>query len=440
VLSADPVAGGSALLFWSKVAGNAGFFTAVLILARALGPTGRGTIAFITVTALVVARIAGLGVAEATAVFAARHPDRRPALLSNLVVFMLGSAAVAGLIACVALIAAQGERPAGVGTPELGILAVATIASALSEGAAGFLLGCSRLRSLALITATVSWIYPALLAMIALVGELTVKRAALAWLAGESWRAYLLVRRSSLGVAPSRPDLALLRSAVSFGLRAWVGTLSRFLNFRVDQILMGFLASEAALGIYAVAVNASEALLYLPAATAAALVPVVAGGDAGRRAVDQTVRAFRSAALVTAAAIVVAAILGPMLLPLLFGNAFRPSVGPFLWLLPGAIGFAATAVFSSGLMASSAPGRSSLGPLASLAVGVALDLVLIPRYGASGAAAAASAAFLAGGATALIAYSRRSVFPWRDLVVPRRGDLDILRALARPLRASYIRP
>jgi len=438
VLSPDPVAGGSALLFWSKVAGNAGFFAAVLILARALGPTGRGTIAFITVTALVVARIAGLGVAEATAVFAARRPDRRPALLSNLVVFMLASAAVAALIACAALLAAGGERPAGVGAPELAILAVATVASALSEGAAAFLLGCSRLRSLALITATVSWIYPALLVSIAVVGELTVERAALAWLAGESWRAYLLLRRSSLGVAPSRPDFALLRSAVSFGLRAWVGTLSRFLNFRLDQILMGFLASEATLGIYAVAVNASEALLYLPAATAAALVPVVAGDPRSR--VDQTVRAFRSAALVTAGAMVAAAVLGPVLLPLLFGSAFRPSVGPFLWLLPGAIGFAATAIFSSGLMASSAPGRSSLGPLASLAVGVALDLVLIPRFGATGAAAAASAAFLAGGATALIAYSGRSPFPWRDLVVPRRGDLDVLRALARPLRASYIRP
>jgi O-antigen/teichoic acid export membrane protein len=439
VLSSDPVAGGSALLFWSKVAGNAGFFVAVLILARALGPTGRGTIAFITVTALVVARVAGLGVAEATAVFAARRPDRRPALLSNLVVFMLGSAAIAALLACAALIAAGGERPAGVGAPELAILAVATVASALSEGAAGFLLGCSRLRGLALITATVSWIYPALLATIALVGELTVKRAALAWLAGESWRAYLLLRRSSEGVAPSRPDLALLRSAVGFGLRAWIGTLSRFLNFRVDQILMGFLASEAALGIYAVAVNASEALLYLPAATAAALVPVVAGGDPRLR-VAQTLRAFRSAALVTAAAIVVAAILGPVLLPLLFGSAFKPSVTPFLWLLPGAIGFAATAVFSSGLMASSSPGLSSLGPLASLVVGVALDLVLIPRFGASGAAAAASAAFLAGGATALIAYNRRGPFPWRDLVVPRRGDFDVLRALARPLRASYTRP
>jgi O-antigen/teichoic acid export membrane protein len=264
---------------------------------------------------------------------------------------------------------------------------------------------------------------------------LTVTRAALAWLAAESLRVVVLLRAAARGVGFGRPSLRLMRSSLSFGLRAWAGSLSRFLNFRFDQILMGFLASEAALGIYAVAVNASEALLYLPAATATALVPVAAQAAPSEGA-KETLRAFRSAALVTAAAIAVAAILGPLLLPLLFGDAFRPSVGPFLWLLPGAIGFAATAVFSSGLMASSAPGLSSLGPVASLAVGVALDLVLIPRFGATGAAAAASAAFLAGGATALLAYSQRSPFAWRELLVPRRSDLNVLRALARPLRVS----
>jgi Na+-driven multidrug efflux pump len=87
-------------------------------------------------------------------------------------------------------------------------------------------------------------------------------------------------------------------------------------------------------------------------------------------------------------------------------------------------------------MASSAPGLSSLGPLVSLVVGVALDFVLIPRFGASGAAAAASVAFLAGGAVALAVYARRSPFAWQALLRPRRGDLDVFRALLRPLRVS----
>ena len=97
---------------------------------------------------------------------------------------------------------------------------------------------------------------------------------------------------------------------------------------------MGFLASEAALGIYAVAVNASEVLLYLPSVTATALLPVAARADALVRT-QQALRAFRSVAVVIVAVGVMAALLGPVLLPLLFGAAFEASVGPFLWLLPG---------------------------------------------------------------------------------------------------------
>jgi O-antigen/teichoic acid export membrane protein len=428
------VAGGSALLFWSKVAGNAGFFVAVLILARALGPTGRGTIAFITVTAIVVARIAAFGVTEATIVFSARRKDDRGALLSNMVLFMLASALLAAALACGLLLLLGDERPSGVGGSELVMIAAGTLASALVDGAAGFLLGCDRLRRLALITATASWVYPVLLATLWITSGLTVLRAATAWVATETLRACLLLRQSARGIDVARPRLRLLSESVRFGVRAWVGSLARFLNFRTDQIIMGFLASEAALGVYAVAVNASEALLYLPAATATALLPVAARAEPGHRA-EQTLRAFRSVALVTGGAIVVAALLGPLLLPVAFGSAFRPSVGPFLWLLPGALGFAAIAVFSNALMASSAPGLSSLGPLASLVVGIALDLVLIPRFGASGAAAAASAAFLVGGAVALAVYARRSPFAWQALLRPRRGDLDVFRALLRPLRA-----
>jgi O-antigen/teichoic acid export membrane protein len=230
--------------------------------------------------------------------------------------------------------------------------------------------------------------------------------------------------------------MGLLLESLRFGVRAWTGSFARFLNFRTDQILMGFLASEAALGIYAVAVNASEILLYLPAATATALLPVAARAEPAART-EHTLRAFRSASLVTAVAILVAAVLGPLLLPVVFGASFEASVGPFLWLLPGALGFAATAVFSHALLAASAPGLSSLGSIVSLVLGVALDLVLIPRYGASGAAAAASTAFLAGGATALLAYWYRSPFAWRTLIRPRRDDLEVFRALAgRPTRAA----
>ena len=48
---------GSMSLFVSQIVGNAGFFAAALMVARGLGPAGRGTTAFITVTSLVVGRL-----------------------------------------------------------------------------------------------------------------------------------------------------------------------------------------------------------------------------------------------------------------------------------------------------------------------------------------------------------------------------------------------
>jgi O-antigen/teichoic acid export membrane protein len=230
-----------------------------------------------------------------------------------------------------------------------------------------------------------------------------------------------------------RPGLPLLGDSLRFGLRAWIGSVADDLNFRVDQVIVALIASEAALGIYAVSVNAFEVLLYLPGAAATALLPLVAGTPHALRA-ERTLHVFRSAGVITAASLVVAALLGPVVLPLAFGSAFEGSVVPFLLLLPGALGALLLAVFTNALVASSAPGLSSLGPLASLVVGLALDFALIPTWGASGAAAAASAAFFAGGVTALLSYRRRERFPWSELVHPRRGDMHILRALFARVR------
>ena len=119
-------------------------------------------------------------------------------------------------------------------------------------------------------------------------------RAAVAWVIAQAVPALLFCarpRRAAHGFG--RPDLRLLaETAALTALRAWLGGLAHLLNARVDQVLLGLLASQAALGTYAVAVNASEILFYLPSAVATALLP---GGGAERRGagVERTLRVFR---------------------------------------------------------------------------------------------------------------------------------------------------
>ncbi|HWL33693.1 MAG TPA: oligosaccharide flippase family protein [Gaiellaceae bacterium] len=425
---ADAFARGPAVLFWAQLLGNAGLFVALVVIARGLGPAGRGTIAFIAVAAILSARVTRLGVSDAAIVFAAQRPHLRPSLLTNLVLSVTAAAVLAAGVVSAVLLAVPSWRPSGIGDAELAILAVGILASALVDAGYSFVLGCSRFELHAVITVAAGWLYALAVAVVWVTMDLTVARVALIWVAIQGVKALVLLWASARASGVGRPDRGLLRESIGFGIRAWVGSLSDALNDRIDQILIAFIATEATLGVYAVAVNAWEILLYLPGAAATAVLPSVARANRTLR-VEQVLKAFRSVAIVTVSGLAVAAAAGPLLLVLVFGAPFEASIGPFLWLLPGTLGYVALSIFSSALVGSSSPGLSSLGPLVSLGLGVALDVILIPSFGAEGAAIAASAALLAGGATALILYRTRASFALGALIRPRPGDLDVLKAL-----------
>jgi O-antigen/teichoic acid export membrane protein len=317
------------------------------------------------------------------------------------------------------------------------LLAAATVLVAGDFAAASFLQGCGRFRAYTRVLATGPWLFTVELVVLWAWHGVTVTGAIAAWVLARVVSTGILWVVCLRDAGSKRPDLRLLGEATRFGLRAWAGGLAQLLNARVDQVLLGLIASEATLGVYAVAVNASEVLFYVPAAAGAALLPVVAGSAEEVRA-EQTLRVFRAVALVTLVAAAVAALAGPLLIPLAFGEAYRSSVTPFLLLVPSALGFSANAVFSNALLAASAPGLSSLGPLVSLVVGIALDLLLIGRWGAEGAAAAATAALFLGGAVAACAFGERcGAFSARALV-PRRADLRTVVRPARQLRSRLI--
>jgi O-antigen/teichoic acid export membrane protein len=416
------VAQGSALVFASNIVGAAGFLVAALLVARSLGPSGRGSVAFITVTALVTARVAKVGLGQATSVLAAQRPGVRAALLSNLLAFSLAMSLVAGCLV-VGTLHLLGAEPAGLDSTDLAILLAGIVAAGLVDD--NFLIGCGRLRESAAISAAGGWLYAGALAVVVAVASLSVQSAALAWVGAHLvWAALLALVGLRTGGA-GLPSPRLLGESVRFGARAWPGSVSLFLNARLDQILVGLIASEAALGLYAVAVNGAEILMFLPTAIAISLLPAVAR-EQGAASVERTLRSFRAATLLTLCSIAGAAAVGWAAIPAAFGPEFRDSVAPFMWLLPGALGYAALGIFANSLLAAHAPGSSSAGSAAALGAGLALDLALIPVFGPSGAAAAASAAFIVGGATVAILYRRATGFRWAD-AIPTAADVTFLR-------------
>src|SRR5947209_229636 len=173
--------GGSALMLWAQIASASGLFVAVLVLARGLGPEGRGTMAFISVAALVIGRVARIGAGEAVAILAAQRRSERSALLGALAVFVVPVTLIFAAAVAVVILSLPEPRPAGVEGTELVALVVGAAGLALYESCGMFLLGCKRFVARTVTGATAPWIYATILGILSATVGLTVASAAFTW-------------------------------------------------------------------------------------------------------------------------------------------------------------------------------------------------------------------------------------------------------------------
>jgi len=186
--------------------------------------------------------------------------------------------------------------------------------------------------------------------------------------------------------------------------RGWLGQISAvayFLLLRLDQGLLAHFSGAAAVGVYSVAVYLGEMLWLLPGALTPLLVHSAGAGKEDAHRDATAARAVRLGLLLTLAAALPLFLLAGPLLPLLAGGAYAASGPALRALLPGIVAFAPGAVLAGDFIGRGRPHWNTQASVLTLAVNVAVGLVLIPRHGALGAAWASSVAYVCGSAVML---------------------------------------
>lgn len=210
-----------------------------------------------------------------------------------------------------------------------------------------------------------------------------------------------LARREAPPPAPPHPAReaavrghVLRRSCFFFGSVILVQ-----LHSRTDQLLLNAFAGSAELGIYAGAYKFLEQILMFPAMLTAVLLPALS-----RRSEAETTRGLEQAyfaILVLALAMAVGfSVAARPLVAIVLGPGFERAAGVLAilaWGIPGLFLASASGLFYS---VNGLEQRAFVRNLMGLATAVGLGLILIPRYGAAGAAwsMVASYSFLAFGA------------------------------------------
>ena len=395
-----------------------------VILARTLGPGGRGLYALALLGPSLLVLVANLGVSNALVYHLARGTFRTDQLIGQVIALALILGGVAAVVLMV-VIALFGKVLLP-GVPlNLAVIAGIAVPLALffyfslsfSQGLQKF----TAFNSLYLVNAAALVVF--LVPLFWARGNVTAAVAAwsLSWVPTAGLGLALLSRWGRLNV---RLDRAVARALLRFGIVGYASFLTTYLNFRLDTFLVNIFANATQVGFYAVAVSLAETIWYISTSAATVLTPRVAAGESSES--DATTglvsRVVVGASLLAA---IVLALVAPLLVHVLFGPAFQPSVAAVWLLLPGVVALGAARVLAGYLLGRNRQQVDLAASLAGLVVTVALDLILIPRYGFAGAAVASSVAY----ATTLIVdltwVVRHSTLGVRDLLLPTPADLRV---------------
>jgi O-antigen/teichoic acid export membrane protein len=386
-------------------------YVASIVLARTLGPSGRGLVAVMQADVALLVSLAGLGTPTAITFFASRRARHQPALTGFALIYGCALGALAFAIVLVAggwLSVHQGEGF----SESLWWLAAALVPLMYIEYFVASLLNARHAFSLQNRLNVLGRV-GTLVATVLLV-------SALGWgVAGGLIAASMISLVRIAGCTPllarigvRLPSRHLIAATLHYGWRVAIGQMFRFFSGRFDVLLLSFMAPLSVVGSYAVAQTVAELVIVIPQSFGFVLMPMVAAGQHHRAA-----PALRLAGTLALLGVVGVAVAGPALILIGFGEAFRPALQPFFILLPGIWMLAYGNICSFVLSGKKRPGSSSLLAGAAAAVTVVLDLALIPPFGAVGGAFASTAAYSLYGITSLVLVARILGTPLRRLLL-----------------------
>ena len=404
-----------------------------VITARVLGPAGRGQYAIALLLGTAVSHYASLGLAQSALYFMARNAYAPALILGNSLLLALGTSALgvgSGLVAVLAF----GDSLFPDLHPSLVLLALALVpGNVFLAMLLHLLLGLHRVFQYNVLTLLRNFISLVGVTVLLLMLDLGVREALLAELG-----AFLLTSCALLyqlhrivGGVSFGLNVTFLKDFLRYGLSAHFGRVALLFLFGADLYMISLYMTPAAVGVFSVAKALVDKMALISGGAATLIIPEVAAQDEETRR-GFTPLVFKTIVLLSAAAAIGLAIVGPWLIRLLFSERYAGSAEPFMLLLPGAIALAAWSILDGDFNGRGKPLWSTYTIATGLGVSVVLHLLLIPPYGLAGAAAASTASYLLILAIGLTVYIRASGQPLRHLLVPDRQDIALYRAsLAR---------
>ena len=410
-----------------------------IITARLLRPAGRGELAAMILWPVFLASALTLGVPSALTFQLRRNPGKKSELLGAALVLALVTSGVAMLFGMLFMRSWIPQYPARtvlfarlflISAPLTSLLLVgrAALECRGDFGASNKLLIWSP--AMTLLWLTVLMATHSVTPYSAALAYVPVGLASLLWMLHRLWHMF-------------RPSLASFWNSsnllFSYGIRSYGIDLCGTMALYVDQALVVRVLSPRMMGTYVVALSLSRMLNAFHTSVIMVLFPK-AVSESPEVVREMSSRAARMSTTLTALAGIGIVCVGPQVLALLYGAEYRGAILVLRLLVVEVVLSGMTLVLSQAFMALERPGVITALQVTGLSLTVPLILILVPRFGVTGAALAL---LLSTGVRLTFVLASFPIFLKMPApnVLPNSEDLKFMaNAIAKRLTRQRLRP
>ena len=402
-----------------------------IVLARYLGPVGKGYIAYAPI-ALMLFVTAMNGVAQAVTFQYGRN--RLPGGAVHRAMTRIVTVASVPSTIALALVAWL--------VPSQHVLIYAAVAlpfAMYATAAGGLLVGADRISATNVQSAIISTGFNAITVALVVLFHADYHVVLAAWVVSYAASAAYSYWASRPFIRDAEPATAeIVREQATFGATSGVAQLAGFLNMRIDVIVVSLTLGARALGLYTLAVALAELVWQITYPFCVAAFPRISIGDEAAAA-RFTARLIRHILTIMVPIGIVCFIVGPTLITLVYGPAFAASGGALRWIVPGVVAYAVEIPLGYYLMVRLArPWTIVIIQSVSIVVCAAITFATVHTFGIDGAAAATSITYIGVVIVKGMIFARATATAPVRMLLVGRDDIGALRHIVGRLASRLV--
>lgn len=247
---------------------------------------------------------------------------------------------------------------------------------------------------------------------------------------------FLLFMNGFIDFFSTEINFKLIKNIIYLGLIYALALLIINLNYKVDIILLDKLSTSFNTGIYSKGVAIADYLWEIPMLLSTTVFARSASAKNDMEFSIKVTRLLRISIVVIGIAALILIFVSKYIILIMYGQEFIKSTEVIQLLLPGVLLLTFFKVLNMDLAGKGKPWVSMKAMVPAVIINIILNLLIIPKYGANGAAFSSTFSYTIAALLFLYFYSKEVGIPIAKILAYSKRDLDFFKSILQKMKKS----